>query len=479
MPLTEDTVLENRYRIDGLLAHGGMGSVYKGFDTNLQIPVAIKENFFQTPHSIQQFQQEALILARLHHPALPRVTHHFSFEGQQYLVMDFIEGQNLWEIVKRQRRPLEEGLAINYIIQICQAVSYLHRQSPPIIHRDIKPQNIKITPAGEAVLVDFGISKQAEGDSRTSTGAQGVTPGFSPPEQYSGAGTTPLSDIYSLGATLYAVLTGKKPPDSISLLVNQANFESPDVVNPKLGPQICQAIIRAMQPQSANRPQSVAAWQKELDAILEAPTLSQPDQPPTTPAGQDAEETMAGVSAPAEAATGAYWLVDSAGQAYAIGLEPLVIGRHSQAGVIINDKSASRYHALIRIEGQRCLVQDNNSSNGTFINTQQLSSGWHPLMPNDVLTIGSMRFHLEVRQAGQITPPLQPPLPVVEEDAGTRPCFTRSTWDQDSSPYSSDAADYARRSVSKHRQVDFGSRGSGACNHNSHWRNCLFRYKFC
>ncbi len=181
MPLPEDTVLENRYRIDRLLAHGGMGAIYQGFDSNLNMPVAIKENFFQTPQSIRQFQQEALILARLHHPSLPRVIQHFSFEGQQYLVMDYIEGKNLWEIVKKRKGPLEEAQAIEYLIQVSDAASYLHRHKPRIIHRDIKPQNIKITLDNRAVLVDFGIAKVVEDNSHTRTGAKAVTPGFSPP----------------------------------------------------------------------------------------------------------------------------------------------------------------------------------------------------------------------------------------------------------------------------------------------------------
>ncbi|MBN1995114.1 MAG: protein kinase [Anaerolineae bacterium] len=291
MPLPEDTILENRYRIDGLLAHGGMGAIYRAFDTNLSTPVAIKENFFQTPQAINQFKREALILARLRHPALPRVTHHFSFEGQQYLVMDFIEGENLWQIVKKQGHPLEEAQAINYIQQVGEAVNYLHRQTPPIIHRDIKPQNIKITPDGRAVLVDFGIAKEGAAGSRTQTGAQGVTPGFSPPEQYSGLGTTPASDIYSLGATLYAVLTGKKPPDSVSLMVGGSKFQPPDEVNARLSHHVSEAIVHAMQVKPADRPESVAAWQKELETIAGSYTLTGI----TTPA-QDKEDTMVGAT---------------------------------------------------------------------------------------------------------------------------------------------------------------------------------------
>ena len=234
MTLSPGTMLENRYRIEQPLAQGGMGAIYQAFDTNLDIPVAIKENFFRTPQSISQFQKEAQILARLHHPNLPRVIQHFSYEGSQYLVMDFVEGQDLWEMVQQREQPLNERQALDYLTQVCDAVEYLHRQRPPIIHRDIKPQNIKITPMGQAVLVDFGIAKVAGDDSQTQTGAQGVTPGFSPPEQYSGEGTVPASDVYSLGATLYAVLTGQKPPHSVSLLVDQSKFKPPTAINRNL-----------------------------------------------------------------------------------------------------------------------------------------------------------------------------------------------------------------------------------------------------
>ena len=218
MTLKENTILENRYRIEGLLARGGMGAIYQAFDTNLNTPVAIKENILQTPEHIDQFKREALILARLRHASLPRVIHYFSFTGKQYLVMDFIDGQNLWQIVTDRGEPLPVTQALDYMIQICQAVTYLHMQTPPLIHRDIKPQNIKITPAGRAVLVDFGIAKENSGDlQKTQSGARRVTSGFSPPEQYTGEGTTPASDTYALGATLYAILTAKKPPRSTNL----------------------------------------------------------------------------------------------------------------------------------------------------------------------------------------------------------------------------------------------------------------------
>lgn len=267
LTLAQDILLEDRYKIDKLISQGGMGTIYKGFDTKLKISVAIKENFLKTQQAIEQFEQEALILARLQHPNLPRVTDHFVHDDKQYLVMDFVDGRDLWEIFEMRGEPLDEALALDYVIQICDALEYLHRQNPPIIHRDIKPQNIKITPDGRAVLVDFGIAKIASRDTKTGTGAQAVTPGFSPPEQYGGMGTNPKSDIYSLGATFYAVLTGKHPPDSISLMAGGARFEPPNVINTKLSHRVSAAIVHAMQVQQQNRPASAAEWKRELLAI--------------------------------------------------------------------------------------------------------------------------------------------------------------------------------------------------------------------
>lgn len=268
MTLPKNRVLESRYRIEKLLTEGGMGAIYQGYDLKLDMQVAIKENSFQTPENIQQFEQEARILARLHHPNLPRVIDHFTYRKKQYLVMDFIAGKDLWELFQEQKKPLAEKLALDYVLQICEAVRYLHQQQPPIIHRDIKPQNIKITPEGRAVLVDFGIAKIATQDGRTKTGAQAVTPGFSPPEQYGGGmGTTPASDIYSLGATLYAIVTGHYPPDSISLMAGGAKFQPARKLNSKLSRQVSQTIEHAMQLKQEERPSSITDWMENLKAV--------------------------------------------------------------------------------------------------------------------------------------------------------------------------------------------------------------------
>lgn len=215
MPLQNGYELKGRYRIDEIIAQGGMGAIYRATDISLEIEVAVKENFFPSEEAIRQFSREARILANLRHSNLPRVTDHFEIPDQgQYLVMDFIDGKDLKEI-------MEEGGAISEIEAIrigkavCKALNYLHNRTPPVIHRDIKPGNIKITSENEIYLVDFGLAKQAATGEVTMTGAQALTPGFAPPEQY-GQGTDIRSDFYSLGATLYAGITVNAPPDGLT-----------------------------------------------------------------------------------------------------------------------------------------------------------------------------------------------------------------------------------------------------------------------
>ncbi len=274
MTLTAGTPLENRYRIEELLGQGGMGAVYRAYDTRLQQAVAIKENTMAalgiSPEVVEasrhQFEREALMLARLRHPNLPRVSDHFvTPEGNQYLVMDYIEGDDLAHIITRGG-PLPEAQAIAWISQACNALEYLHTQQPPIIHRDIKPQNIKVTSQGRIYLVDFGIAKIGGERSKTATGALGVTPGFSPPEQYAMTGTDARSDIYALGATLYALLTGQSPPESITLQAGEARLIPPCRLNTTVSLAVQHAILTAMQARRTDRPQTVAEFRQMLSA---------------------------------------------------------------------------------------------------------------------------------------------------------------------------------------------------------------------
>ena len=272
MTLSVGSVLEHRYRIEQRLGQGGMGAVYRAYDTRLQQTVAIKENIVAAPGILpeaveaarRQFEQEALMLARVRHPNLPRVSDHFvTPEGDQYLVMDYIEGQDLAHIIARNG-PLLESQALAWIGQVCNALEYLHSQQPPIIHRDIKPQNIKVTPNGQVYLVDFGIAKLGGMESHTTAGALSVTPGFSPPEQYAMTGTDARTDIYALGATLYALLTGQVPPDSISLQSGEAQLVPPRQVNAAISPDLQQAVLKAMEARRTDRPQTVAEFRRML-----------------------------------------------------------------------------------------------------------------------------------------------------------------------------------------------------------------------
>ena len=220
MILKQGTQIHDRYRIVKQLSQGGFGAIYRAWDTVLGRPCALKENLDTTPEAQRQFEREAKILADLSHPNLPRVTDYFFIPGQgQYLVMDFVEGQDLQAMLDQRGAPLSEIRVLPWIDQVCDALAYLHAQSPPIIHRDIKPANIQITSDGHAVLVDFGIAKFYDPGMKTTLGARAVTPGYSPHEQYGQGTTDERSDIYALGATLYTLLTGQEPPESINRVV--------------------------------------------------------------------------------------------------------------------------------------------------------------------------------------------------------------------------------------------------------------------
>lgn len=262
MPLPDGYLLENRYKIETTLTtKGGMGIVYHAFDTNLQIPVAIKENLIATTEAQEQFSKEAHFLALLSHQNLPRVFDHLWVEDKQYLIMDFVEGEDLHDRLTRLG-ALPEDQVLPWILQVCDALSYLHSQSPPIIHRDVKPHNIKIRSDNRAILVDFGIAKVYTPDSSTRTGAKGVSSGYSPPEQQFRESTDTRSDIYALGATLYHLLTGQKPPDSLKLYKN--TLVPPYNVSQQISPAVERAIIQAMALDKESRFQSIEEFRAAL-----------------------------------------------------------------------------------------------------------------------------------------------------------------------------------------------------------------------
>lgn len=273
MPLDVGTVLNNRYRIVSILGQGGMGSVYQAMDENLGIAVAVKENLFLTDEYARQFQREANILASLRHPNLPRVGDYFTIPGQgQYLIMDYIDGEDLRQRIERLGTlPEEEVILIG--VAICDALHYLHTRTPPIIHRDIKPGNIKITPEGQIALVDFGLAKVMSGNQQTTTGARAMTPGYSPPEQYGTAPTDPRTDIYSLGATLYACLTGTIPEDGLSRATGKAELTPVREFAPKTSRKLAAIIEKALAIDPEDRYQTALEFKA---ALLSASEIDRP-----------------------------------------------------------------------------------------------------------------------------------------------------------------------------------------------------------
>ena len=267
MPLQTGQLLEQRYRIEMLLGQGGMGAVYGAIDLRFNTPVAIKENLEVTADSQRQFSREAALLHQLRHPNLPRVTDYFFIPDHgQYLVMDYVEGEDLKQQLEGQG-PLPEPQALHWIDQVLDALDYLHRRQ--VIHRDVKPANIKITPQGAVFLVDFGLAKLYDPRQETTMGARGVTPGYAPVEQYGQARTDARSDVYSAGASLYSMLTGQIPPDALALATRQAHLSPIRQLNPKVSPQVEAAVLRAMQNAPDDRFQTAAEFRA---ALKEPPT---------------------------------------------------------------------------------------------------------------------------------------------------------------------------------------------------------------
>jgi serine/threonine protein kinase len=283
MPLPAGTFLHNRYRIVSILGQGGMGAVYRANDEHLGIPVALKENLFLTEEYSRQFQHEARILANMRHPGLPHVADYFVIDGQgQYLVMDYIEGEDLRQRMERTG-PLPERDAIIIGISVLDALYHLHTRQPAVIHRDVKPGNIKVTPEGSAVLVDFGLAKFFEPNQATQTGARAMTPGYSPPEQYGTSRTDVRSDIYSLGATLYAALTGAIPEDGLNRMTGKAELTDLRRLRPKITRRLADVIERAMEVEPDDRYQTAEDFRRALiecgelaTFFRERPTLAPP-----------------------------------------------------------------------------------------------------------------------------------------------------------------------------------------------------------
>ena len=291
-------ILKERYKIERFISQGGMGNIFQAEDLRLEgRQCAVKEIRLDISlpkktisQSREQFKKEATVLARLDHPNLPKVSDFFSIDESDFLVMDFVPGEDLrTKMIKaRQRKEfLEERDILKWAQQLADALIYLHNQDPPILHRDIKPGNLKITPDGILKLVDFGLVKIMAPEDATITVIQGRgTALYTPIEQYGGdTGHTDIrSDIYSFGATLYHLITNHPPPEARELFLKPNSLPSILGLNKKVSPRTARAIEWAMSLHPDQRPENVLAFRdalfgdwnpsSKMSAVLPPPTFA-------------------------------------------------------------------------------------------------------------------------------------------------------------------------------------------------------------
>lgn len=276
--LAPNTILQNRYRIIRQLGRGGIGTVYEALDSRVNAIVALKETqLAKDDRARREFEREAGLLANLQHQSLPKVMDYF-IEGEgEYLVMEFIPGYDLLEMLTRRGAPFHVQTVLRWADAILSVLEYLHRRDPPILHRDIKPANLKLTNQEELYLIDFGLAKGAAGQMSTmltSRSAQGYTPLYSPLEQILGRGTEPRSDLYALGATLYHLLTNTVPVDAPTRY-SQLEEGNRDPLLPiqALNPQVSQAVAaiihQAMAIRRRDRPESATRMRAALRRVEE------------------------------------------------------------------------------------------------------------------------------------------------------------------------------------------------------------------
>lgn len=277
-PLKTGEVLKNRYKIRRTIGQGGMGCIYLADDIRLAGRLcALKEVEHDrtlptelVKQAREQFLREATVLARLDHPNLPKVSDFFSIAARDYLVMDFIPGKDLRTLMSEAHQRgefLSEREVLGWASQLADALTFMHSQSPPILHRDIKPGNLKLTPSGLVKLVDFGLVKILASDEVTITILQGRgTAIYTPLEQYGGdtGHTDARSDIYAFGATLYHLLTSTRPVEARELFLHPEMLIPARQLNPDISMRTERAIAWAMSLHPEDRPQNVEEFREAL-----------------------------------------------------------------------------------------------------------------------------------------------------------------------------------------------------------------------
>jgi predicted Ser/Thr protein kinase len=285
------TILQDRYLVSKHIGAGGMGAVYVGTDQRFGSTVAIKETFFTDENLRKAFEREARLLNSLRHPALARVSDHFVDGTGQFLVMEYIPGEDLSELMAKRGAAFPISEVLVWADQLLDALDYLHTQEMPVVHRDIKPQNLKLTPRGQIILLDFGLAKgnASNSDHQTNTKSIfGYSRVYAPLEQIQGTGTDPRSDFYSLAATVYHLMTGVPPEDALTRGTAVLNghpdpLKSPHLLRPEISPAISDVIVKAMALNANYRPSSAASmralWQdakNDVSPFAEQETFAAP-----------------------------------------------------------------------------------------------------------------------------------------------------------------------------------------------------------
>ena len=277
--LSANTILQSRYRVLRQLGHGGMGTVYETLDERINCLVALKETSAKrNDHDARRaFEREAALLGNLHHSSLPKVMDYFSEGDGDFLVMEFIPGHDLAELLDLRGNPFPQVQVMHWADELLKVLEYLHSQNPPIFHRDIKPSNLKLTKQGEMFLLDFGLAKGAAGQMLTQTtsrSVRGYTAVYASLEQVHGSGTDPRSDLYSLAATLYHLLTGIAPieaPQRYREIEDERldPLQPIEKLNPHVSASVAEVIRRAMAINRRQRPDSAAEMRQALRNAVE------------------------------------------------------------------------------------------------------------------------------------------------------------------------------------------------------------------
>ncbi|HEY3998272.1 MAG TPA: serine/threonine-protein kinase [Candidatus Xenobia bacterium] len=281
--LDNGRIVDKRYRIHRLLGSGGMGGVYLATHLELDLPVALKAIWCFSADPTEQkqvltmFRREAQLLARLRHPGLPRV-HDFFNDGQSYfLVMDYVPGQTLETFCSV---PQSEAMVLGWAEELVDVLDYLHSHEPPIILRDVKPSNVILASSGRVCLIDFGIAKVFDrANARTCTLARmSGSPGYAAPEQYvSTGGSDARTDVYGLGATIYALLTGQQPPSALDRVATPGMLKPLRELRPDVSPRTEAAVAAMLGFRREHRPASMKIVRRLLG--LQTEDVASPSQP--------------------------------------------------------------------------------------------------------------------------------------------------------------------------------------------------------